>query len=49
MAVTDCLETFETWPPLEKFDNAEWIQQLWVAMCLKKCARDAWEARIKGR
>jgi hypothetical protein len=26
MAVADFLETFETWLPLENFDNAEWIQ-----------------------
>ena len=25
MAVAECLETFETWLPLENFDNAEWI------------------------
>jgi len=25
MAVADFLETFETWLPLENFDNAEWI------------------------
>jgi len=24
-AVSDFLETFETWLPLENFDNAEWI------------------------
>jgi len=34
-AVADFLETFETWLPLEHFDNAEWIRRLWVEMFFK--------------
>jgi len=48
MAVADCCEGFETWLPLENFDNAEWIWRQWVEMSLKKCAREVWEARKKG-
>jgi len=48
-AVADFLETFESWLPLDNFDNAEWIRQQWVEMFLKKCASEIWEARKKGR
>jgi hypothetical protein len=48
-AVADFLETFETWLPLENFDNAEWIRRQWVEMFLKKCASEVREARKKGR
>jgi len=48
-AVADFLEAFETWLPLENFDNAEWILRQWVEMCLKKCASEVQEARKKGR
>jgi hypothetical protein len=34
-AVADFLETFETWLPLENFNNAEWIRRQWVEMFLK--------------
>ena len=47
--VAEFLETFETWLPLENFDNAEWIRQQWVEMFLKKCASEVREARKKGR
>jgi hypothetical protein len=49
MAVADFLETFDTWLPLENFDNAEWIRRQWVEMFLKKCASEVREARKKGR
>jgi len=49
MAVADFLGTFETWLPLENFDNAKWIWRQWVEMFLKKCASEVWEARKKGR
>jgi hypothetical protein len=49
MGVADCLETFETWLPLEYFDNAEWIRRQWVEMFVKKCASEVREARKKGR
>jgi len=48
-AVADFWETFETWLPLDNFDNAEWIRRQWVEMFLKKCASEIWEARKKGR
>jgi len=48
-AVADFLETFETWLPLENFDNAKWIWRHWVEMFLKKCASEVREARKKGR
>jgi hypothetical protein len=48
-AVADFLETFETWLPLDNFDNAEWIRRQWVEMFLKKCASEIREARKKGR
>jgi hypothetical protein len=48
-AVADFFETFETWLPLDNFDNAEWIRWQWVQMFLKKCASEIWEARKKGR
>jgi hypothetical protein len=48
MGVADFLETFETWLPLENFDNAEWIRRQWVEMFLKKCASEVREARKKG-
>jgi hypothetical protein len=49
MAVADFLETFDTWLPLENFDNAEWIRRQWVEMFLKKCASEVREASKKGR
>ena len=49
MAVAEFLVSFETWLPLENFDNAEWIRQQWVRMFLKKCASKVREARKKGR
>jgi len=49
MAVADFLETFQTWLPLENFNNAEWIWRQWVEMFLKNCASEVWEARKKGR
>jgi len=47
--VADFLETFETWLPLENFDNAEWIWRKWVVMFLKTCPSEVREARKKGR
>jgi hypothetical protein len=49
MVVAECLETFETWLPLENFDDVKWIGQCWVEMCLKKYASGVREARKKGR
>jgi len=49
IAVADFLETFETWLPLDNFNNAEWIRRQWVAMFLEKCASKIREARKKGR
>jgi hypothetical protein len=49
MAVADFLETFETWLPLENFDNAEWIRRQWVEMFMKKCASAVGEEGKKGR
>jgi len=49
MAVADFLETFEKWLASENFDNAEWIRQQWVEMCLKKCSSEVREARKMGR
>jgi hypothetical protein len=48
MAVADFLETFETWLPLENFDNAEWIQRQMVEMLLTNCASEVREVRKKG-
>jgi hypothetical protein len=48
-AVVDILETFETWLPVEHFDNVEWIWRQWVEMFFKKCASKVREARNKGR
>jgi hypothetical protein len=48
-AVADFLETFETWLPLEDFDNADWIRRQWVKMFSKKCASKVREPRKKGR
>jgi len=47
-AVADFLETFESWLPLDIFDNAEWIHPQWVEMILKKCATEIREVRKKG-
>ena len=47
-ADADFWETFETWLPLENFDNAKWIWRQWVEMFLKKCASEVREARKKG-
>jgi hypothetical protein len=47
-AVTDFLETFETWLPLDNFDNAELLLRQWVEMILMKCASKIWEARKNG-
>ena len=47
--VADFLETFETWQPLENFNNAEWIWRQRVEMFFKKCASEVREARKKGR
>jgi len=49
IAVADCLETFESWLPLDNFDNAEWIHQQWVEMFLKTCACEIREVTKKGR
>ena len=49
IAGADLLETFDTWLPLETFNNAEWIQQHWVEMFLKKYSSEVQEARKKGR
>jgi hypothetical protein len=49
MAVADFLETFETWLPLENFDNAECIRWQWVEMFLKTCASGVREVRKNGR
>ena len=49
MAVSDTLESFETWLPMENFDNAECIHQQWVEMSLKQCTSDNQEARKKVR
>jgi len=49
MAVPDFLETFETWLPLEKFDNAKWIRRQLVEMMWKKWASEGQEARKKRR
>jgi hypothetical protein len=49
MMVAEYLETFETWQPVENFDNAEWIWRQWVGMLFKECAREIREARKKGR
>ena len=46
--VADFLETFETWLPLENFDNAEWIRRQWVEMFLKKCASEVRKGMKKG-
>jgi len=48
-AVAEFLETFETWLPLENFNNAQWIRRQWVQMFLKKCASEVQEVRKKGR
>jgi hypothetical protein len=45
MAVSDLLEIFQNWLALDNFDNAGWIHQQWVEMCLKKCASKIQEAR----
>jgi hypothetical protein len=37
-SVADIVEAFETWLPLDNFDNAEWIHRQWVELFLKKCA-----------
>ena len=47
MPVADIMGTFESWLPLENFNNAKWIWWQWVGMVLKKCARELWEARKK--
>ena len=47
--VADFLETFESWLPLDNFDNAEWIRRQWVEMILTTCASEIREARIRGR
>jgi len=49
MAVADGLVTFESWPPEDNFDNAEWIWQQWVARYLTKYATKVWETRKRGR
>ena len=49
MAVADLLKTFESWLPLDNFDNAKWIRQQWVEMFLKTCASEIQEASKKGR
>ena len=48
-AVADFLETFESWLPLDNFNNAERIYQQWVEMFLKKCASEIREARKNSR
>jgi hypothetical protein len=48
-AVADFLETFESWLPLENFNNATWIWRQWVEMFLKKCGSEVRKARKKGR
>jgi hypothetical protein len=49
MVAADLLETFQTWLPLENFDNAKWIRQKGAEMFLKKYAIEVQEAREKGR
>jgi hypothetical protein len=49
IAVADFLKTFETWLPLDNFDNAEFHLQQWVEMFLMKFASKIWEARKNGR
>jgi hypothetical protein len=49
MAVADFVETFETMLYKVNFDNAEWIQQLWVEIFLLNCASKVWEVRRKVR
>jgi len=49
MAVPDFLETFESWMPVENFDNAEWILRQWVELVLNKSASHIREARKKER
>jgi hypothetical protein len=49
MVVTNFLETFKTWLPLENIDNVSWIQRQWVEMFLKKCASVTREVRKKRR
>jgi len=49
MLVTDFLETFKTWLPLDNFDNAEWIRWQWVEMFLNKCASEIREPRKKRK
>jgi len=46
--VADFLETFESWLPLDNFNNARWICRQWVEKFLKKCASKIWEDRKKG-
>jgi len=48
-AVAHCLETFENWLPLDALDNAEWIHNQWVEMCLKKRASEIWTVRKNRR
>jgi len=43
------LKTFETWLPIENFDNAESIRRQWVEMFLKKRASEVREATKNGR
>jgi hypothetical protein len=40
--VADLFERFETWLPLDNFDNAEWIHRQWVEMFQKKCTSEIW-------
>jgi len=40
LAVANLLETFETWLPLDHFDNAEWIRRQWEEMLLEKSASE---------
>jgi hypothetical protein len=48
-AVEDFFETFESWLPLDNFDNVEWIRREWVEMYLQKCASEIREARKRRR
>jgi hypothetical protein len=49
MAVTGCLEAFDTWLRLDNFENSECLRQQCVEMIVKILACEVQEARKKGR
>jgi hypothetical protein len=49
MAVAGFWRLFRSGCLWANIDNAEWIGRQLVEMFLKKCARDVWDARKKGR